>query len=116
MALPAGAMRGIDASNDSMLSRYFRDMATHQVMGPDEELRAAQAVELAESDVTACTNAFDQTLAGCDWVGPFPPGPPAAEAPPEPGRVGSRRPPALRLLLGPQAQISSARRSCGSSR
>jgi RNA polymerase primary sigma factor len=39
-----------DASNDSMLSRYFRDMATHQVMGPDEELRAAQAVELAEID------------------------------------------------------------------
>jgi RNA polymerase primary sigma factor len=39
-----------DASNDSMLSRYFRDMATHQVMGPDEELRAAQAVEQAEMD------------------------------------------------------------------
>ncbi len=39
-----------DSSNDSMLSRYFRDMATHQVMGPDEELRAAQAVELAEID------------------------------------------------------------------
>ncbi len=31
-----------------MLSRYFRDMATHQVMGPDEELSAAQAVERAE--------------------------------------------------------------------
>src|SRR5687768_3040798 len=30
-----------DASTDSMLSRYFRDMATHQVMGPDEELMAA---------------------------------------------------------------------------
>jgi hypothetical protein len=37
-----------DASTDSMLSRYFRDMATHQVMGPDEELTAAQAVEQAE--------------------------------------------------------------------
>lgn len=36
------------------------------------------AVELSESDVTACTAAFDQTLSGCDWVGPFPPGPPAA--------------------------------------
>lgn len=36
------------------------------------------AVELAESDVTACANAFEQTLSGCDWVGPFPPGPPAA--------------------------------------
>jgi RNA polymerase primary sigma factor len=38
----------VDASTDSMLSRYFRDMATHQVMGPDEELSAAQGVELAE--------------------------------------------------------------------
>jgi RNA polymerase primary sigma factor len=37
-----------DASTDSMLSRYFRDMATHQVMGPDEELMAAQGVERAE--------------------------------------------------------------------
>ncbi len=34
--------------SDSTLSRYFRDMATHQVMGPDEELTAAQAVEEAE--------------------------------------------------------------------
>ena len=39
---------GADAATDSMLSRYFRDMATHQVMGPDEELSAAQAVEQAE--------------------------------------------------------------------
>jgi RNA polymerase primary sigma factor len=38
----------VDGSTDSMLSRYFRDMATHQVMGPDEELSAAQGVELAE--------------------------------------------------------------------
>ena len=37
-----------DTTNDSMLSRYFRDMATHQVMGPDEELAAAQEVERAE--------------------------------------------------------------------
>jgi RNA polymerase primary sigma factor len=37
-----------DPATDSMLSRYFRDMATHQVMGPDEELSAAQAVEQAE--------------------------------------------------------------------
>jgi hypothetical protein len=36
------------------------------------------AVDVSESDVTACTAAFDQTLSGCDWVGPFPPGPPAA--------------------------------------
>ena len=38
----------IDSTTDSMLSRYFRDMATHQVMGPDEELQAAQSVEEAE--------------------------------------------------------------------
>ncbi len=37
-----------DVSGDSMLSRYFRDMASHQVMGPDEELSAARAVEDAE--------------------------------------------------------------------
>jgi hypothetical protein len=36
------------------------------------------AVEIAESDVTACASAFEQTLSGCDWVGPFAPGPPAA--------------------------------------
>jgi RNA polymerase primary sigma factor len=40
----------VDSATDSMLSRYFRDMATHQVMGPDEELQAAQAVEQAEVD------------------------------------------------------------------
>lgn len=38
----------LDGATDSMLSRYFRDMATHQVMGPDEELECAQAVEEAE--------------------------------------------------------------------
>jgi RNA polymerase primary sigma factor len=40
----------VDSTSDSMLSRYFRDMATHQVMGPDEELQAAQSVEEAELD------------------------------------------------------------------
>jgi RNA polymerase primary sigma factor len=40
----------VDGASDSMLSRYFRDMATHQVMGPDEELQAAQLVERAEVD------------------------------------------------------------------
>lgn len=39
-----------ESAGDSMLSRYFRDMASHQVMGPDEELDAAQKVELAEVD------------------------------------------------------------------
>jgi RNA polymerase primary sigma factor len=38
----------MDSAGDSMLSRYFRDMATHQVMGPDEELECAQRVEQAE--------------------------------------------------------------------
>ncbi|HMR06928.1 MAG TPA: sigma-70 family RNA polymerase sigma factor [Polyangiaceae bacterium] len=42
--------RATESSNDTMLSRYFRDMATHQVMGPDEELQTAQAVEQAEVD------------------------------------------------------------------
>ncbi len=37
-----------EVSGDSTLSRYFREMATHQVMGPDEELVAAQRVEDAE--------------------------------------------------------------------
>jgi RNA polymerase primary sigma factor len=44
-----GEVRGRDESaGDSTLSRYFRDMATHQVMGPDEELEAAREVEIAE--------------------------------------------------------------------
>ena len=38
----------VDSAGDSMLSRYFREMATHQVMGPDEELECAQRVETAE--------------------------------------------------------------------
>lgn len=37
-----------ESVGDSMLTRYFRDMATHHVMGPDEELQAAQQVEQAE--------------------------------------------------------------------
>lgn len=36
------------------------------------------AIALEEKDVDACIAAFDKTLEGCDWVGPFPPGPPAA--------------------------------------
>ncbi|MBM4361235.1 MAG: sigma-70 family RNA polymerase sigma factor [Deltaproteobacteria bacterium] len=35
---------------DSMLSRYFRDMSAHRVMGPDEELRLAERVESCEID------------------------------------------------------------------
>jgi RNA polymerase primary sigma factor len=39
-----------ETAADSTLSRYFRDMASHQVMGPDEELQTAQEVEQAEVD------------------------------------------------------------------
>ena len=35
---------------DSMLARYFRDMANHQVMGHDQEIEAAKQVESAEVD------------------------------------------------------------------
>jgi RNA polymerase primary sigma factor len=47
-----------DSVGDSMLSRYFRDMATHQVMGPDEELAAAREVELAEVELWVSMLAF----------------------------------------------------------
>jgi RNA polymerase primary sigma factor len=39
-----------EGGGDSMLARYFRDMALHPVMGPDEELDAARAVERTETD------------------------------------------------------------------
>jgi RNA polymerase primary sigma factor len=39
-----------EATGDSMLSRYFREMSSHQVMGPDEELQTAQEVERTEVD------------------------------------------------------------------
>jgi RNA polymerase primary sigma factor len=45
---PREATVHTEASGDSTLSRYFREMATHQVMGPDEELQVAQRVEEAE--------------------------------------------------------------------
>jgi RNA polymerase primary sigma factor len=37
-----------EGGGDSMLARYFREMATHAVMGPDEELETAIAVEDCE--------------------------------------------------------------------
>jgi len=37
-----------EGGGDSMLARYFREMATHPVMGPEEELGTAVAVEKAE--------------------------------------------------------------------
>jgi RNA polymerase primary sigma factor len=39
-----------EGGGDSMLARYFREMATHPVMGPEEELRTAIEVEDAEID------------------------------------------------------------------
>ena len=37
-----------EGGGDSMLARYFREMATHPVMGPEEELKTAIEVENAE--------------------------------------------------------------------
>ncbi len=37
-----------EGGGDSMLARYFREMATHPVMGPEEELQTAIEVENAE--------------------------------------------------------------------
>jgi RNA polymerase primary sigma factor len=37
-----------EGGGDSMLARYFREMATHAVMGPEEELETAIEVENAE--------------------------------------------------------------------
>jgi len=39
-----------EGGGDSTLARYFHDMASHQVMGPDEELQTAMAVERTEVD------------------------------------------------------------------
>lgn len=39
-----------EGGGDSMLARYFREMATHPVMGPEEELQTAIDVEAAEVD------------------------------------------------------------------
>ena len=47
-----------EGGGDSMLARYFRDMAAHQVMGPDEELATAKAVEQAEVDHWVALLAF----------------------------------------------------------
>jgi RNA polymerase primary sigma factor len=37
-----------EGGGDSMLARYFREMAAHPVMGPEEELETAVAVEASE--------------------------------------------------------------------
>ncbi len=44
--LPARDLRDVEeGGGDSMLARYFRDMALHPVMGPEEELGTARTVE-----------------------------------------------------------------------
>ncbi|MEN9578728.1 MAG: hypothetical protein RJA70_1737 [Pseudomonadota bacterium] len=57
-AKPARKGDDRDSAGDSMLSRYFRDMSSHSVMGPDEELTAARGVELAEVDHWVAMLAF----------------------------------------------------------
>jgi RNA polymerase primary sigma factor len=39
-----------EGGGDSMLARYFREMATHHVMGQEEELKTATEVEKSEVD------------------------------------------------------------------
>jgi RNA polymerase primary sigma factor len=47
----ARELRDVEESGgDSMLARYFRDMALHPVMGPEEELQTARTVERTEVD------------------------------------------------------------------
>jgi RNA polymerase primary sigma factor len=49
--LPARDLRDVEeGGGDSMLARYFRDMALHPVMGPEEELDTARGVEQSELD------------------------------------------------------------------
>ncbi|GAC1351748.1 MAG: hypothetical protein NVSMB1_07790 [Polyangiales bacterium] len=38
---------------------------------------SAKALTLDRDDVKRCETAMAKSLSGCDWVGPFPPGPPA---------------------------------------
>src|SRR5262249_28291011 len=47
-----------EGGGDSMLARYFREMATHPVMGPEEELQTAIDVENAEVEHWVAILAF----------------------------------------------------------
>ncbi len=47
-----------EGGGDSMLARYFREMATHPVMGPEEELQTAIEVESAEVEHWVAILAF----------------------------------------------------------
>ncbi len=59
-----------EGGGDSMLARYFREMATHAVMGPEEELATAKEVEQAEVDhwvqILAYTPAAEYALDSLD--------------------------------------------------
>ncbi|MGZ6096548.1 MAG: sigma-70 family RNA polymerase sigma factor [Polyangiales bacterium] len=63
-----------EASGDSMLSRYFREMATHSVMTHAEEVAAAIDVEKCEANqwiaVLSYSKVFDHLIAGLekDWA------------------------------------------------
>jgi RNA polymerase primary sigma factor len=52
-----------EGGGDSMLARYFREMATHPVMGPDEELATAIEVERAEVEHWVAILAYDPAAA-----------------------------------------------------
>ena len=47
-----------EGGGDTTLARYFRDMATHEVMGQEEELRTAMEVEQSEVDHWSAMLAF----------------------------------------------------------
>jgi RNA polymerase primary sigma factor len=47
---PVAKAKAEEGGGDSMLARYFREMATHSVMGQEEELGTAVDVERAEVD------------------------------------------------------------------
>ncbi|HVY49106.1 MAG TPA: sigma-70 family RNA polymerase sigma factor [Minicystis sp.] len=50
-ATPERELKDVEeGGGDSMLARYFRDMALHPVMGPEEELATAKTVERTELD------------------------------------------------------------------
>ncbi|MFO0662575.1 MAG: sigma-70 family RNA polymerase sigma factor [Polyangiaceae bacterium] len=49
---------GDEASGDTMLSRYFREMASHNVMGVEEEMGTAAQVESCEVDHWVAILAF----------------------------------------------------------
>jgi RNA polymerase primary sigma factor len=50
------------ASGDTMLSRYFRDMATHRVLRPEEEVEAAKRVEELERQYWVALLAYPPAL------------------------------------------------------